>query len=57
VTKLAGEDGIALVLALMAMTMMMALGTALILTTNTELRITRNFAAASEAMYAADAAL
>jgi type IV pilus assembly PilX-like protein len=57
VTKLAGENGIALVLALMTMTMMMALGTALILTTNTELRITRNFAAASEAMYAADAAL
>src|SRR6185369_9977736 len=41
----------------MTMTMMMALGTALILTTNTELRITRNFAAASEALYAADAAL
>ena len=55
--KLAGENGIALVLALMTMTMMMALGTALILTTNTELRITRNFALASEAMYAADAAL
>src|SRR5215831_4868522 len=41
----------------MSMTMMMALGTALILTTNTELRIARNFAAASEAVYAADAAL
>lgn len=56
-TKLAGENGVALVLALMSMTMMMALGTALILTTNTELRIARNFAAASEAVYAADAAL
>jgi hypothetical protein len=57
VRKVAGENGVALMLALMSMTMMMALGTALILTTNTELRITRNFAAASEAIYAADAAL
>ena len=55
--KICSERGIALVLALMTMTMMMALGTALILTTNTELRITRNFAAASEATYAADAVL
>lgn len=39
------------------MTMMMALGTALILTTATESKIARNFAVTSEAMYAADAVL
>jgi hypothetical protein len=51
------ERGIALVIALMAMTMMIALGTALILTTTTESKVTRNFRTASEATYAADAVL
>src|SRR5882672_606382 len=41
----------------MAMMMMVALGTALILTTTTESKITRNFRNTSEGMYAADAAL
>jgi len=41
----------------MAMTMMVALGTALILTTTTESRIARNFRLASGATYAADAML
>jgi hypothetical protein len=41
----------------MAMTMMIALGTALILTTTTESKIARNFRTASEATYAADAML
>jgi hypothetical protein len=47
----------ALIVALMAMLFMMALGTALILTTSTESRITRNFRISSEALYAADAVL
>jgi len=55
--RLRGERGVALVIALMAMTMMVALGTALILTTTTESKITRNFRTASEATYAADAML
>jgi hypothetical protein len=52
-----GERGVALIVALMAMLFMMALGTALILTTSTESRITRNFRISSEALYAADAVL
>jgi hypothetical protein len=48
---------VALIIALMAMMMMVALGTALILTTSTESKITRNFKNSSEAMYAADAVL
>jgi hypothetical protein len=51
------ERGVAIIIALMAMTMMIALGTALILTTTTESKIARNFRTASEAMYAADAML
>ena len=47
----------ALIIALMAMTMMIALGTALILTTTTESKIAHNFRSASEATYAADAML
>jgi len=52
-----GERGVALIVALMAMTLMVALGTALILTTTTESKITRNFAITSEAAYAAEAVL
>ena len=51
------ERGIALIIALMAMMMLMALGTALILTTSTESKITRNFRNTSEGFYAADAVL
>jgi hypothetical protein len=51
------ERGVALIVALMVMTMMVALGSALILTTTTEAKITRNFALTSEATYAADAVL
>jgi hypothetical protein len=51
------EHGVALIVALMTMTLMVALGTALILTTTTESKITRNFAITSEATYAADAVL
>ena len=49
------ERGVALIIALMAMMMMVALGTALMLTTTSESRITRNFRNGSEALYAADA--
>ena len=40
---MSSERGVALVVALMAMTMMMALGTALVLTTATDSKIARNF--------------
>jgi hypothetical protein len=46
-----------MVIALMAMSLMVALGTALILTTVTETKITTNFRNNSESLYAADAAI
>jgi hypothetical protein len=51
------EQGIALIIALMAMTLLMALGLALMLTTTTESKISGNYRVGSEAMYAADAAI
>jgi hypothetical protein len=51
------EDGIALIVALMATMLMTALGVALILTTSTETMITANYRNGQEALYAADAAL
>lgn len=48
------EDGIAVIVALMAMTMMMALGAALVLTTSSEAMIAGNFRSIREAWYAAD---
>jgi hypothetical protein len=51
------EDGIALIVALMATMLMTALGVALILTTSTETMITANYRNAQEGLYAADAAL
>jgi Tfp pilus assembly protein PilX len=47
----------ALIFALMAMLLMVALGTALVLTTTTESRIVKNFRNSTEATYVADAAL
>jgi PilX N-terminal len=52
-----GEDGIAMVLAMMAMLLMVALGSALVLTTSSEGIIASNFRDSSEALYAADSAL
>ena len=49
------EQGVALIVALMAMMLMMALGTALVLTTMTEGKIANNYRAGTEALYAADA--
>jgi len=51
------ERGIAMIIALMAMTLMIALGTALLLTTTTESKIVANFRNNSESLYAADAGL
>ena len=51
------ERGIAMIIALLAMTLMIALGTALMLSTVTETKIVTNFRNNSEALYAADAAV
>src|SRR6266571_1164743 len=51
------EDGIAMIVALMAMMLMMALGLTLVLTTTTETRISANYSQGTEALYAADAAV
>ena len=51
------ERGIAMIIALMAMTLMLALGTALMMTTTTETKIVTNFRNSSESLYAADAGL
>jgi hypothetical protein len=51
------EDGLALIVALMAMMLLMALGVALVMTTTTETRISANYSQGTEALYAADAAV
>jgi len=51
------EEGIALMVAMMAMLLMSALGAALVLTTSSETIIATNFRSSSEGLYAADAAL
>ena len=55
--RLRSTDGAALLIALMAMMLMTALATALILTTITETRIASSYGAGIEAFYAADAAI
>jgi hypothetical protein len=55
--RLRGEQGVALVIAVMSMTLMTALGAALILTTMTETGISANYVGGIEAFYAADAAV
>ncbi len=50
------QDGVALIVALMALMLMTALGMALILTTSSETMIAANFRNSGEALYAADAA-
>jgi hypothetical protein len=49
------EDGVALIIAMMAMLLMTALGVALVLTTSSETMIAGNFRNSQEALYAADA--
>lgn len=56
-SRVRDEDGVALIVALMSMILMMALGTALILTTMTEGKIANNYRDGTEALYAADAAI
>jgi len=51
------EQGIALMVAMMAMVLMSALGAALVLTTSSETMIATNFRSSGEGLYAADAAL
>ena len=55
--RLREERGIALVISLMAMLLMTALGTALVLTTMTETKIAGNYRGGFEALYAADGAV
>jgi type IV pilus assembly PilX-like protein len=52
-----GERGVAMIIAIMAILLMSALGTALVLTTTTETNIAGNFRNSSEALFAADAGL
>jgi hypothetical protein len=55
--KMRHEDGIAMLMAMAATLLMSALGIALVLTTSSEAIMSSNFRNASEAAYAADAAL
>jgi len=56
-TRLAGEQGTALVIALMSVLLLTALGAAVIMVTNTETSISANYKNSTEALYAADAAV
>jgi hypothetical protein len=56
-TRLQREDGMAVIIALMAMMLMTALGMSLVLTTSSETMIAGNFRSGGEALYAADAIL
>ena len=51
------ENGIAMLVAMMAMLLMMALGAAILLTTSSETLIAARFRSSLEGLYAADAAL
>jgi hypothetical protein len=55
--RLRDERGIALIISLMAMMLMTALGTALVLTTMTETKIAGNYRSGAETLYAADAGI
>jgi hypothetical protein len=57
VKRLHDEQGVALIIALMAVLLMSALGMALMMTTATETKIAGNFRDGHEALYAADAAI
>ena len=56
-TRLAGEEGTALVIALMAIMLLTALGATVVMVTNTETKIAANHRNSTEALYAADAAV
>lgn len=54
-SRLHDEQGVALIIALLALLLMTALGMALMMTTMTETKISANYRDGNEAMYAADA--
>jgi hypothetical protein len=56
-TRLANQDGTALVLALMSMMLLTALGAAVVMVSRTETAIASNYKNSQEALYAADAAV
>ncbi len=56
-TRLAAEEGTALVIALMAVLLLTALGATVVMVTNTETKISANHRNSVEALYAADAAV
>ena len=56
-TRLANEDGTALVIALMSMMLLTALGAAVVMVSRTETAIANNYRNSQEALYAADAAV
>ena len=55
--RVADEQGIALIMSLLAMMLLMALGTALVMTTMTETKIAGNYRNSFETLYAADGAV
>ncbi|MEO6212116.1 MAG: pilus assembly PilX N-terminal domain-containing protein [Vicinamibacterales bacterium] len=55
--RLTNEEGIALVIALMAMMLLTALGAAVVMVSRTETAIANNYRNSQEALYAADAAI
>jgi hypothetical protein len=54
--RLASEDGVALIIALMVMMLLTALAAGLVMVTTTETKISANYRNAQEALYAADGA-
>jgi hypothetical protein len=56
-TRIANEQGAALIIALMAMMLLTALGAAVVMVSNTETHIAANYRNSQEALYAADAAV
>ena len=56
-SRLANEEGTALIIALMAMMLLTALGAAVVMVSNTETHIASNYRDSQEALYAADAAV
>ena len=56
-TRLANQDGTALIIALMSMMLLTALGGAVIMVSRTEAAIANNYRNSQEALYAADAAI
>lgn len=56
-SRAGGEEGVALVIAVMSMMLMAALGSALVLTTMTESGVSSTYVSGLEAFYAADAAV